>query len=55
MATVIREGKFWIQITCRPGEGWPPSSYSISRLATWVAPHPVTKQGYGTSERETSY
>ena len=32
------EGKFWIQTSCRPGEGWSPSGYYSTRHYAWEAP-----------------
>ena len=36
MTTALREGKFWIQIICKPGERWVLFVYLCSKPNTWV-------------------
>ena len=45
METSLGEKKFWIQTSCRPGEGWALSNYSCPRHTTWII-SPTTKPGY---------
>ena len=43
MTTILREEKFCIQTSCRPGEGWAPPGSSCPRHATWLSTHDQTR------------
>ena len=38
METGLEEWKFWIQISCIPGEEWALLGYSCQRHTTWITP-----------------